>query len=479
MGTDPGPLEANRYRSTRAHGQQFEPGPGPELSFGDVLLAGLAPDGGLYCPLAVPQLAELDPIDAATSFVDAAAIIMEPFCVGTFDRSDLANLADQAYRSFRHPEVCPVFDLGPGHHLLDLTRGPTLAFKDVALQMVGRMLESELARTGRRVTIIGATSGDTGSAAIEALANKTAIEVVILHPLDRVSEIQRRQMTTVHAANVHNVAVRGTFDDCQDLVKASFADSTLRTDLGLAAVNSINWARVMAQIVYYVIAARQVRPDGGPVSFAVPSGNFGNVLAGWYAKRMGLAVDKLVVASNRNDVLTRYFETGRLETRTVEPSLSPSMDIQISSNFERVLWEASGRDGKAVAELLGRLRSTGSVEVPPSWRAVIDADFVGARLDDEGTIDQMARTWSESERLTDPHTAVGLAGAKVLAEPGIPMVTLATADPAKFPDAVEQATGIRPDLPPHVAEILTKPEHYQVVDNDLPAITGLLRSIGR
>jgi threonine synthase len=452
----------------------------PPLSFGEVLLAGLAPDGGLYCPLTVPHLDDLAiEVTADTPYVDAAVAVLTPYTAGTFAADELRAMATEAYRSFRHPEVCPVVDLGPGHHLLDLTRGPTLAFKDVALQMVGRMLEAELARRGRTVTIIGATSGDTGSAAIEALAGKAGIQVLILHPHERVSEIQRRQMTTVDAPNIHNVAIRGTFDDCQDLVKASFADPELRDEVGLAAVNSINWARVLCQIVYYITSARTVRPDGGPVSFAVPSGNFGNVLAGWYAKRMGLAVDRLVVASNRNDVLTRYFETGRLETRVVEPSLSPSMDIQISSNFERVLWEASGRDGAAVADLLGRLRASGSVEVPDDWRAVIDADFVGARLDDAGTEEQISSTHADAELVVDPHTAVGLAAAQRFAVDGVPMITLATADAAKFPDAVAGAVGARPELPPHVAEILVRPERYEVLDNDLSTVTGLLRTLHR
>jgi threonine synthase len=454
------------YRSTRAGG------PDEPLPFGDVLLAGLAPDGGLYCPLDIPTLPE---ITADTSYVDAAVAIMAPFTEGTFDPDELAAMAADAYSGFRHPEVCPIVDLGHDRYLLDLTRGPTLAFKDVALQMVGKMLEAELARRGRTVTIIGATSGDTGSAAIEALANRSGIQVLILHPHERVSEIQRRQMTTVTAPNVHNVAIRGTFDDCQDLVKASFADASLRHDVGLAAVNSINWARVMCQIVYYVTSARRVRPDHSPVSFAVPSGNFGNVLAGWYAKRMGLAVDRLVVASNRNDVLTRYFETGWLETRTVEPSLSPSMDIQISSNFERVLWEASGRDGAAVTDLIGRLRASGSVEVPEEWRKVIDADFDGVRFDDTSTLTEIEAVFAQAELVVDPHTAVGLAAAEAAGSG--PVISLATADPAKFPDAVEAAIGIRPELPPHAAEILTKPERYEVLDNDLDTVTSLLRSI--
>ena len=458
-----------RYLSTRASSD------GPELlNFGDVLLAGLAPDGGLYCPNVIPALPQ---IDAGMSYVDAAVAIMEPYVAGTFDREQLHAMATEAYRGFRAEDTCPTIGLGNNQFLLDLSKGPTLAFKDVALQMVGRMLEAELARRDRRVTVIGATSGDTGSAAIEALAGMANIDVLILHPLDRVSEVQRRQMTTVAAANIHNVAVKGTFDDCQDLVKASFADEGLRDDVGLAAVNSINWARVMCQIVYYVTSARTVRPDGGPVSFSVPTGNFGNVLSGWYAKQMGLAVDRLIVASNRNDVLTRFFETGALEIQTVAPSLSPSMDIQISSNFERLLWEASGRDGDAVRSVLLALRADGRVDVPAEWHKAVLAEFDGARLDDDGTVDWIASTHANAELVVDPHTAVGLAAASRNADENIPMITLATADPAKFPDAVERAIGVRPELPAHLAEIMSKPERFDVMDNDLSQISDRLRSL--
>ncbi len=457
------------YVSTRSG-----PGGSEPLSFGDVLLAGLAPDGGLYCPTEIPKLAD---IEVGASYVDAAVAIMEPYVAGTFDRDELTVMATAAYRGFRAEDVCPVDELGGGQYLLDLTKGPTLAFKDVALQMVGRMLEAELAKRDRRVTVIGATSGDTGSAAIEALANMANIDVLILHPLDRVSEVQRRQMTTVTASNIHNVAVRGTFDDCQDLVKASFADTALRGDVDLAAVNSINWARVMCQIVYYVTSARTVRPDGGPVSFSVPTGNFGNVLSGWYAKQMGLAVDRLIVASNRNDVLTRFFETGSLEIQSVAPSLSPSMDIQISSNFERLLWEASGRDGEAVSELLTELRSSGRAEVPASWHQAVLDEFDGARLGDDGTVDRIATTHATTELIVDPHTAVGLDAAARLATPETPMIALATADPAKFPDAVERSIGIRPELPAHLAEILVKTERFDVMDNDLGQISDRLRSL--
>jgi len=455
-----------RYRSTR--------GEAPDLDFGDALLAGLASDGGLYCPIDVPKLAAIDP---ASTYAETVIAVVEPYVEGTFDRDELTSMVDAAYQGFRHPDVCPIHELGGNQYLLDLSQGPTLAFKDLALQLVGRMLDVELSRRGEHVTVIGATSGDTGSAAIEALANRQNVKVVILHPLDRVSEVQRRQMTTVDAPNVSNVAVRGTFDDCQDLVKASFANAELAVDVKLAAVNSINWARVMSQIPYYVYAANQVAPEGGTVSFAVPTGNFGNILSGWYAKRMGLAIDRLIVASNRNDVLTRFFETGDLVLEAVEPSLSPSMDIQVSSNFERLLWEVSDRDGQAVAELIAELRANGRIEVPVAWRNRIHAEFEGIRLDDDGTLAEIAEIHRTTERVIDPHTAVGTYAARVLcgATPG-PVVTLSTADPAKFPDAVEQAIGRRPSLPPHLAEIMQRPERYDVIDNSNDILADLLRA---
>ncbi len=457
------------YRSTR--------GQAPELDFGDTLLAGLASDGGLYCPSEVPKLETIDP---SAGYAETAVAVIAPYVEGTFDRDELTAMVDAAYSGFRHPDICPVYELGGNQYLLDLSQGPTLAFKDMALQLVGRMLDAELSRRGEQVTVIGATSGDTGSAAIEALANRSNVKVVILHPLDRVSEVQRRQMTTVDAPNVTNLAVRGTFDDCQDLVKAAFARAGAEADgrgVRLAAVNSINWARVMSQIPYYVYAANQVAPSGSPVNFVVPTGNFGNVLSGWYAKRMGLAVDRLVVASNRNDVLTRFFETGSLVIESVVPSLSPSMDIQISSNFERLLWEAGERDGAAVSNLLADLREHGRVAVPETWCERIAAEFEGARLDDDGTLAEISRVHEATERVVDPHTAVATNAAHVLGEASAgesrsegPTVVLSTADPAKFPDAVHEAIGRRPELPPHLAEIMSRPERYGTVDNDLDQV---------
>ncbi len=455
-----------KYLSTR--------GQAPELDFADVLLAGLASDGGLYCPDSVPPLPTLDDDD---SYTQIAQKVMWPFVEGSIDQTDFNAMVEEAYASFATPEVCPVVDLGGGHFLLDLTQGPTLAFKDVALQLVGRPLDYELGRRGETNTVVAATSGDTGSAAIEALKNRANVRALVLHPLGRVSDVQRRQMTTVDADNIRNLALEGTFDDCQDIVKEAFNDPELRSAFGLAAVNSINWARVMAQIVYYVTAARRVAPDGGPVSFSVPTGNFGNILAGWYAKQMGVNIAQLVVASNRNDVLTRFFETGRLTGESVEPSLSPSMDIQISSNFERILWEASGRDGAAVEALLATFRAEGDVEVPAAWVGAIRADFVADRLSDEGTIAIIKETHDRLDLLVDPHTAVGISAAqRMRADNTIPMVTLATAAPAKFPDAVELATGVRPELPPFLSELFDRKEIFDVRAATVDDVADYLQS---
>ena len=442
------------YASTR--------GDAPVLGFADVMLTGLAADGGLYCPVDIPLHPELG--DRELRYADVATEIMWPYVAGSIERAAFAELVSAAYAGFRHPDVCPVIDLGDGHYLLDLTQGPTLAFKDIALQLVGRLLDRELDQRGERVAVLTATSGDTGSAAIEALAGRANVQAVVLHPHERVSEVQRRQMTTVRAANIHNVAVEGTFDDCQDLVKAAFLDHSITGGHPPAAVNSINWARVMAQMVYYVTAARAVAPNGGPVSFSVPTGNFGNILSGWYAKRMGLPVDQLVVASNVNDVLPRYFETGELAVSEVAPSLSPSMDIQVSSNFERLLWEASGRDGAAIAELLGAFRRDGRASVPDSWTARIRAEFEAVMVDDDETVAEIGRLHEQRGVVVDPHTAVGLVAARDRrADPDVPMITLATADPAKFPDPVERAIGSRPPLPAFLAELHDRPERYDVI----------------
>ncbi len=453
------------YRSTR--------GAAPELGFADVVLAGLATDGGLYVPSEIP---ELDASLASTApYSEMAASIMWPFVEGSIDRDDFDSMVVETYEGFSHLDVAPLLDIGHKQWLCDLSHGPTLAFKDFALQLLGRLLDHELTRRNGRVTVIGATSGDTGSAAIHALARRDRIDVVILHPEGRVSDVQRRQMTTVDAPNITNLAVQGTFDDCQDLVKEAFNDVGLRASARLAAVNSINWARVMAQTVYYVSAARRVAPDGAAVSFSVPTGNFGNVLAGWYAKHMGLSVDQLVIASNRNDVLTRVMETGELRADRVVQSLSPSMDIQVSSNFERLLFEVSGSDAKAVTELLTRFRATGAATVPAPWMDRIRDEFDAGRLDDEGTLAEIARAHAESGLLLDPHTAVGLrVGRNRRRDPDVPLIVMATAHPAKFAAAVEKATGVVPELPERAGDLLNLPERYAVVPNSLDAIRAYL-----
>ena len=445
-----------RYISTR--------GQAPELGFADVLLAGLANDGGLYVPAEWPTLPAATP---GTTYAERAAQVMAPY-VGD-DVADLLGLCREAYATFAHEAVVPLVQIGDGHFVQELFHGPTLAFKDVALQLVGRMFDTVLRQRGQRVTIVGATSGDTGSAAIDGVKACSNVDIVILYPHGRTSDVQRKQMTTVDAPNVRVVAVEGTFDDCQDLVKAMFNDAAFREQMGLSAVNSINWARVMAQVVYYVVATDVLR---GPVDFCVPTGNFGNVLAGWIARRTGAPIDRLVIASNANDILTRFFLDNDMSTAPVVPSLSPSMDIQVSSNFERLLFEMNDRDGGATAEQLQRFRAVGRLTVEPDQRAeFLDGTFMAARVDDAGTLDVMRRTYQASGMLLDPHTAVGVGAVEQIAHIGAgPMVTLATAHPAKFPDAVEQATGVRPPLPAHLADLFDRHERFTVLPNDLATI---------
>jgi len=450
-----------KYVSTR--------GSAPELRFADVLLAGLAVDGGLYVPATWPSMPELR---RDRDYATIAAAVMAPFIDGDVDMGTLRRICDDAYATFRHPAVCPLVQIGPDDWLLELFHGPTLAFKDVALQVVGRLFDHVLGLRGERVTIIGATSGDTGSAAIDAVAGRHNVDIVVLYPEGRVSEVQRRQMTTVDAANVRTVAVEGTFDDCQDLVKAMFADAAFRAEHRLAAVNSINWARVMAQVVYYATATTHL--GGGPVSFAVPTGNFGNVLSGWVARRMGLPIERLVIGSNRNDILSRFLHSGIMATSVVVPTLSPSMDIQVSSNFERLLFELNHRDGGMTAEQLHHFRATGGLVVEPDQLEAVTSVFDATRVDDEATIEIIARTYAETGILVDPHTAVGLGAAGHDPTRSVPMVTLATAHPAKFPDAVEQATGIRPPLPAHLADLLDRPEHTTTLPNDLAKIEAFV-----
>ena len=546
-------------------------GEAPALNFADVLLAGLASDGGLYVPEAWPPLSQVAlpqatpppaaPFQAAaqpaadspapapavpssdasppattpsgtdnpTSYLVFAAEVMWPFVAGAWEKDDFAALIADAYSSFSHPEVAPLVPLGdPDDNiwLMELFWGPTLAFKDIALQLLGRFFDAELKRRSGQITIVGATSGDTGSAAIEACRDRDTMDIFILHPHERVSEVQRRQMTTVDSPTVHNIALRGSFDDCQDIVKALFADEALKDRLQLSAINSINWARVMAQIVYYIWAAVKLGVDlggtgvgeranegmgiggseregkgasegvkrgtggkalsvegsrgtaTGNVAFAVPTGNFGNVYAGYGARGMGLDA-RLIVGTNRNDSLARFFSTATLSTGEVSPTLSPSMDIMIPSNLERLIFDIFGRDSAATADFMQQVRQAGTATVPADRFSSLGDVWTSRRTDDPATLEVIGRTYRDTGRLIDPHTAVGLAAAQELRTEGDPTVVLATAHPAKFPDAVKQATGITPDLPDSMADLHERAERYAVLDNDIAAVRRYIEEHAR
>jgi threonine synthase len=451
-----------RYVSTR--------GRAAELGFCDALLAGLATDGGLYVPQTWPK----QPTMTGSTYAAKAASLMAPYVEGEIPQDVFAQLCATAYSTFRDPAVVPLVQIAPEHYLLELFHGPTLAFKDVALQLIGQLFDYVLTQRNQRVMIVGATSGDTGSAAIDGVKGCKNVDIVILYPNGRVSDVQRRQMTTITSPNVHTVAVDGTFDDCQDLVKAMFNDAPFREANSLSAVNSINWARVMAQTVYYFTALETL---GRSASFSVPTGNFGNVLAGWIAKQMGADIEKLIVGSNSNDILTRFFETHSMDMLPVIPTLSPSMDIQVSSNFERLLFEMNNRDGGATTEQLNRFRQSGKLSVEPDqYEKWIAPTFRAHRASNDETLAVMKRIYGESGMLVDPHTAVGIASAEACAEPGIPTITLATAHPAKFPDAVKKATGVHPALPDHVADLFAREERIVNLPNDLQAIEAFVAS---
>ena len=458
-----------KYVSTR--------GQAPVLGFDDVLLSGLADDGGLYVPEAWPAIAVhvLGARGRHLSYEDTAVEVMWPFVEGAVDRDEFVELVADAYDGFDDPDVCPLRQLGDGLWLLELFHGPTLAFKDLALQLVGRLFDRELARRDERATIVVATSGDTGSAAIEACRGRATLDVVVLHPAGRVSEIQRRQMTTVEAPNVHNVAVDGTFDDCQDLVKAMFADVDFRDRVRLSAMNSINWGRVMAQIVYYVRAAAVVGP--GPLCFSVPTGNFGNVYSGYAARRMGVPIRRLVIGSNTNDMVCRFLASGRLATSEVTQTISPSMDIQVPSNLERLLFELYRRDGTAVAELVREFRGLGAADVEPERLAEVAEVFDANSLDDDRTREIIADVHRRTGVLVDPHTAVGIGAAEACRpDPTVPMVAMATAHPAKFPDAVAAATGVWPELPAPLADLLERDERCTELPNSLPEVQAFVEA---
>ena len=456
-----------KYISTR--------GAAPELTFEEAMLTGLARDGGLYVPAEIPvfsapEIAAL----AGLSYEETAFRVMRPFIGDCFDDAEFRTIIARAYAGFGHAARAPLKQLAPNHFLLELFHGPTLAFKDFAMQLIGQMFQVALARRGQRVCIVGATSGDTGSAAIEAFRGLDAVDVFILFPHGRVSEVQRRQMTSPADANVHALALDGDFDDCQARVKDMFNDFAFRDGVHLAGVNSINWARVLAQVVYYFTAAVSLGAPHRKVSFTVPTGNFGDVFAGYIARRMGLPIERLVVATNQNDILHRCLSgQGYFKGETIA-SISPSMDIQVSSNFERALFFAYGQDGGAVAQLMGELNS-GGFNVSQGALQALQGDFTSGRTSEDETLATIAATLGDSAELICPHTAVAVKVAEVArradeAAAAIPMITLATAHPAKFPDAVQQASGVRPPLPPRMADLYDRPERLTRIANDLAAI---------
>ncbi|MEH6471859.1 MAG: threonine synthase [Halopseudomonas sp.] len=461
-----------KYISTR--------GQAPKLNFEEVLLAGLATDGGLYVPEQLPQFSKEEIASwAGLSYADLAKKVIAPFVADAIPQADLDKIIDETYGTsgatggnnvFAHDAVAPLKQLDSNLWLLELFHGPTLAFKDFALQLLGRLLDYVLEKRQERVVIMGATSGDTGSAAIEGCKRCDNVDIFILHPHNRVSDVQRKQMTTITGDNIHNLAIEGNFDDCQQMIKQSFADQTFLGGRKLVAVNSINWARIMAQIVYYFHASLSL---GGPhreVSFAVPTGNFGDIFAGYLAKGMGLPVKQLVVATNTNDILHRCISANDSSRKELVHTLSPSMDIMVSSNFERLLFDLYDRDGAATAELVTNM-SNGDASIEPARLAKARELFDSFRLDDEGCVEVIADIFERTEELLDPHTAIGVKAAEICRrDTDTPMVALATAHPVKFPEPVVKAGCTAPELPHHLADLFEREERYQVLANDLAVV---------
>ncbi len=449
-------------------------GQAPILRFEDAMMTGLARDGGLYVPDVVPVMTQARIAAlAGLSYEETAFAVMRPYLGDAFGDDEFRGLIAKAYAGFTHPARAPLKQLAANHFLLELFHGPTLAFKDFAMQLIGQMMQAALAKSGQRITIVGATSGDTGSAAIEAFRGLSNVEVFILFPHGRVSEVQRRQMTTPTEANVHALAMDGDFDDCQARVKAMFNDFAFRDGVRLAGVNSINWARVLAQVVYYFSAAVSLGAPHRAVSFTVPTGNFGDIFAGYIARKMGLPIEKLVIATNQNDILHRALTSGDYTPTGVQPSISPSMDIQVSSNFERALFDAYGRDGGAVTALMTDLKS-GSFHINQGALHLLRDTFASGRESEDETRATIARVHAQTGEVLCPHSAVGVQVAEQHLG-ATPMITLATAHPAKFPDAVQGAMGHRPALPPHLAAMATAPERLTRVPNDLAALQTLIR----
>jgi threonine synthase len=455
-----------QYQSTRGRAQA--------LYFEAVVLAGLAADGGLYLPEALPhftmpQLAAMAQLD----YPSLALEVMWPFMEGALPREDAEAIINESYAAFRHSAIAPLKQLNSDAWLLELFHGPTLAFKDFALQFLGRLVDYFLTRRDERVVVLGATSGDTGSAALAGMRGRDRIQSFILFPHGRVSEVQRRQMTTMPDSKIHNLALQGTFDDCQDIVKALFADADFRKDFPLVAVNSINWARIMAQIVYYFYAAFRLGAPANSISFSVPTGNFGDIYAGFLAAQMGLPVEKLIIASNANDILTRCLHTGIYGAQGVQHTLSPSMDIQISSNFERLLYNLHGADAAAMDALMAQFKQARSITLPPLVLQSLQQHFAAYAVDDAQTLATMQQAYASCGELLDPHTAVGLCAAqqwRAASGSLAPLVTLATAHPAKFPDAVNKACGVHPALPAHLADLFEREERYATIANDISAV---------
>ncbi|UWU92112.1 threonine synthase [Bradyrhizobium sp. CB1015] len=462
-----------RYISTR--------GEAPELGFCDVMLTGLARDGGLYVPAVWPQL----PSETIAGFFgrpywEVAVDVIRPFAGGEISDAELGRMANEAYATFRHPAVVPLRQMSPHQFVLELFHGPTLAFKDVAMQLISRLMDHVLEKRGERTTIVVATSGDTGGAAVEAFAGLENVDLIVLFPHGRISEVQQRMMTTTGAANVHALAIEGTFDDCQALVKGMFNNHRFRDATSLSGVNSINWARIVAQVVYYFTSAVAVGAPARAVDFVVPTGNFGDIFAGYVAKRMGLPVRTLRIAANVNDILARTLKTGIYEVREVHATASPSMDIQISSNFERLLFEAGRRDAAGVRRLMEQLKQSGRFVLPDATLAAIREEFDAGRADETETAAAIRAAWREAGELVDPHTAVALAVAdRDTTDTRVPSIVLSTAHPAKFPDAVEAACGQRPQLPAWLDGLMTKSEHMRVMKNDQAEVERFVLSASR
>jgi threonine synthase len=462
-----------RYVSTR--------GEAPSLGFMDVTLVGLARDGGLYVPEVWPRLApETIAGFAGKPYAEVALEVIRPFVGDSISEAELSRLVREAYGAFRHPAVAPIAQFGASLFLLELFHGPTLAFKDVAMQLLARLMDHALAARGERTTVVVATSGDTGGAAVEAFRGRERADVFVLFPQGRISDVQRRMMTTANDSNVHALAIEGTFDDCQALVKGLFNHHAFRDRVRLSGVNSINWARIVAQVVYYFTAAATLGAPHRKIAFTVPTGNFGDIFAGYVATRMGLPIDRLVIATNVNDILHRTLATGTYEVRDVVATSSPSMDIQVSSNFERLLFEAAGRDAASVRAMMASLAQSRRFTLSSPALAVIRALFSADRADEEETAATIRTTWRETSRLVDPHTAVALAVAeKETRDPAMPMIVLGTAHPAKFPDAVAAACGVRPDLPDWLSDLPERAERASPMPADQTAIEKFILAASR